>query len=148
MPLPKLLTFAPCEKILQESETKNISLISLLHEIIVDIPESVSIGEKMSTPIPWAIFASWYQEAPTEQMTFRQHCELVGPNGDVLRALHVDFSMTKVIHHSIMRIRGFPLVPGGGQYRVVISIGRPDKEEREEIASYPITVTFRRGERS
>jgi hypothetical protein len=138
--LPRLLAFVPCERIIKEGDTNNLSAISMFTKLSVQLPAR----DKPSTvAMPWQVLVVWRRETEEElRTTYRQSCEIVAPDGHVLRTLTTEFSMATDIVNTLFLVRGFPLAPGGGgRYLLRLSLGESGKD-LAEIATYPLTVSF------
>ena len=64
--MPKILIFAPCDKVIISEDDNTTSLISLIEAFTIGIPEDVQFPEDTSIPIRWHIV----------------HCEIVEGEGD------------------------------------------------------------------
>lgn len=134
--MPRLLLFAPCEKVAID-EGNNPILISVLMEWAVgaagDIPENAIAPQR------WVIFTLWYRLPEDEDREFVQTCELKAPSGRILLSGQISFRMTAIAHRNTMNIGGLPVTPG--EYELSIYLSEKDTEkERELLATYPLVV--------
>lgn len=137
--MPKLLIFAPCERLIREQDTQNISLISVLQTLTVQVPLE-HIDRPIAAPFRWDLLTMWGREVHDEGKKYHETCELIGPSGEVLQSFSSEFSIEKDIAYVIFVAIGFPIVPGGGQYKVVLYLSESGGKDRKEITTYPIDV--------
>ena len=81
--MPRLLLFAPCERVIINTEDNNVTLMTVLSEIGVSWPSS-AMDKLRDTPrllTRWQVIASWLREPGDEGREFEQICELVMPDG-------------------------------------------------------------------
>jgi hypothetical protein len=130
----------PCERIVREVDTNNLSVISIFTRVSVQLPAP---DRPSTVAMPWQILAVWRRESEEDpRTTYRQSCEIVAPDGRVLRTLTNEFSLTTEMVNTIFAVRGFPLAPGtGGRYLLRLAIGERGKD-LEEVAAYPLTISF------
>jgi hypothetical protein len=134
------LLFAPCEKALVD-QNNNISLISVLEELHIDIPEAVDVPTKAVGVIHWDVVALWAPTTDDDAKLYEQRVEVVAPNGMVIAGGNVTFEMrTGRNHRNTVRITGFPVGPPG-DYVLKLSI-REDRDGMlfHEVATYPLRV--------
>lgn len=140
--MPKLLMFAPCEKVIVDKQSNNVSLIAVLQDLQLRLPD-VPIPAKVTVPIRWHIFSMWLREPGDENRRYEQSCELVAPVGAVLARTRSLFSLEKPTHRVIVSMQGFPLAQSGagGEYLLKLYL-RAEREgaEPNEVATYPLSV--------
>ena len=68
--MPKLLTYLPCEKVVVEEQSKNVSVLSILETVTVSLaPGAPAPAPHASIGMAWAIFTLW-QKDPSESGRF------------------------------------------------------------------------------
>ena len=82
--MPKLLAYLPCEKVVIEEESKNISVLSILETVNVTLPKGAPApAQPSSIGMAWAIFTLWQKEKG-ESGEFESKSTLVSPAGELL----------------------------------------------------------------
>lgn len=141
--MPKLLMFAPCEKVIID-QNNNSSVISILQDVQVEV-HSTELPQDAAVPMRWEVFTLWLREASDEGKKFEQICELLTPEGKRAARGTISFEMTKRLHRNVMTLMGFPLVPSGGQYVLRLSLKEAGEDrERQEVAEFPISLSLGR----
>jgi hypothetical protein len=143
--VPKLLIFAPCEKVIIDQD-KNVSLIAVLQSIqiqLLPLPPDEQIPEGVAAPLRWSAIAVWLRELGDDGKRYEQSVELFGPAGTTLAKALASFAFERPVHSQISSFLGFPLVVarGGADYTLKLYL-REEAEgaESREVASYPLSV--------
>jgi hypothetical protein len=134
--MPKLLLFAPCEKVIIDQHN-NPTLISLLSEWNAgtrDLPEKAVAAKQ------WDVFALWQRTDGDGDKEFVQVCELITSSGIKAIAAEISFRMTAPTHRNTITIMGLPINPGRYELSLYIS-ERGAEKARELCAVYPLFVT-------
>jgi hypothetical protein len=139
--LPKLLLFAPCERVIVDKQDNSTSLISLIEGLSVVMPNTEKIPPDAGSPMQWHIVTLWLREPGDETKRYEQTCELVMPDGKISVPARTSFRLERRAHRITVRIRGFPISRTPGDCVLRLSL-REDVEGSEwrEIATYPINV--------
>lgn len=139
--MPKLLMFAPCEKVLID-QNNNPSMISIFQELHVELTPA-DLPEGAAIPIRWDVFTLWLREVSDKGKRFEQICELLTPDGKKAAGGSINFEMATDTHRNVMTLMGFPLIPSGGQYLLRLSLKEAgENQEQRELAVFPITLTL------
>jgi len=125
--MPKLLAYLPCEKVVVEDESKNVSVLSILETVTVSLPGGAPAPrEKASIPMAWAIFTLWQKEKG-ESGEFESKSVLASPAGEPL----VETPVSKLEfgpngrQQVINRMSSFPVgTPGPCQLRLMVKTSR------------------------
>jgi hypothetical protein len=140
--MPKLLVFAPCEKVIISRDDNNPTLIGILTQLRTAIParELERVGtdgdERPMAPFRWAIFAMWQRlEGETDDRLFRQRIEILAPEAHGATVLlesetTFSFSAGSRTHRLTANIPGFPLAQAGDYTLRLLLDG-------EEYGTYP-----------
>jgi hypothetical protein len=138
--MPRLLLFAPCEKVIFDKDANTVSLITILQDIAISVPSDVQIPEDAQAPMVWHALSMWYDESGGDGRQYEQKIELCGPDGKILTSTISQFTMSLSSNRINARFVGFP-VGQFGQYALKLSL-RENKEGEEgvEVASFPLTV--------
>ena len=131
--MPKLLAYLPCEKVVVEEESKNISVLSILETVNVTLPQgSPAPAHKASIGMAWAIFTLWQKEKG-ELGEFESKSVLVSPAGELLAETPVarlGFG-ANTRQQIINRMASFPIwTPGPCQLKLMVRTSR-DGDFRE-----------------
>ena len=132
--MPKLLVFAPCEKVIISQDENNPTLIAILSSLtlqttaeeLAKTATSVegSEGGAVQPPmalVRWSIFSMWLREPEDDEgKDFHQTIEIVSPDDRVLLSnkMTFKFSGTARTHRLTLHVGGFP-VATVGDYAIV-----------------------------
>lgn len=114
--MPKLLLFAPCEKVIVNSQDNTTSLITLLETIGLSLSEKElsAVPDDTSLPITWHMLALWQGEQEDYGKKFIQKFHLELPTGEPTKVsgiMPMSFSLELPNFRSIANLLGFPLAP-------------------------------------
>ena len=139
--MPRLLVFAPCERVIVEQGSGIISLISILQDITVTVPSPPATIESDAVAMTrWYILTIWRRnDNESEGVSFRQRIALNSPTGATFQEIFTDFTLSKATHRNIAAIEGFP-VAAEGQYVLRLSLAPAGSERFDEIAEYPLLL--------
>lgn len=131
--MPKLLAYLPCEKVVVEDESKNISVLSILETVNVTLPKGApSPAHQASIGMAWAIFTLWQKEKG-ESGEFESKSVFVSPAGELLAETPVarlGFG-SNTRQQIINRMASFPIwSPGNCQLKLMVRTAR-DADFRE-----------------
>jgi hypothetical protein len=108
--MPKLLIFAPCEKVLIDQSSNSVSLIAILQEVHYKLPQGVTAEPNSSLPIQWAAMSLWQEETPADVgVEFEQRVALENVAGQVLLENVTKWQFKKANHRIVARILGLPI---------------------------------------
>jgi hypothetical protein len=131
--MPKLLAYLPCEKVVIEDQSKNVSVLSILETVTVTMPQGAAApAPNASIRMPWAIFALW-QKDKAESGEFESKSALVSPSGEVLLETPVaKLSFGANARQQVVnRMADFPVwTPGACHLRLMVKTAR-DTDFRE-----------------
>jgi hypothetical protein len=140
--MPKLLLFAPCERVILARDN-TASLITLLDAININIGPKAEIKEDVLLPFVWHAFILWQREGPEDDLPRRQKVELsfLGSKASATVEGPFEFISGKEKLRCILRIPGLPLPESSGKAMLKLST-RPEGSDGAwtEIATYPINV--------
>jgi hypothetical protein len=136
--MPKLIFFVPCERVIIDEAEKQVSMISVLEALSVNLGEK--IPEDAAIPLQWMALAFWRREDNEVDKYFEERVEMVSPSGEVYAQDAVKFQMYKLNHrvrHSFIGIR----VGMAGDTLIRLSVREADSEaEWRTVAEFPIHV--------
>ena len=131
--MPKLLAYLPCEKVVIEEESKNISVLSILETVNVTLAHGAPApAQNASIGMAWAIFTLWQKERG-ESGEFESKSVFVSPAGGLLAetpAAKLGFG-TNTRQQVVNRMSSFPVgAPGACQLKLMVKTTR-DGDYRE-----------------
>jgi len=136
--LPRLLIFAPCNKVLIDQDN-NISLISIFQDVRIPKPEN--IPHDAQAVIQWDVLTVWGQVPEDDGRTYEQDVMVFGPDGSMTAHTKLQFSMAARTYRNISKIYGFP-VSREGEYSLTLKL--KDMQDDEHFifeATFPMFVT-------
>jgi len=145
--MPKLLVFAPCEKVIVGQGDNSVSLIGLLENVHV-LPggfPTPPLPPNPTAPGRWFAFCLWEASAEDKGVEYEQRIAVLDPNGKGRVESIVLFSMTKPRHRVVLEAPGFPIIPAG-TYNVKLWLRKKGESDwGQELASYPVPQTIAEG---
>ena len=139
--MPKLLAYLPCEKVVIEDESKNISVLSILETVNVTLPTGAPPpGPQASIGMAWAIFTLWQKEKG-ESGEFESKSVLVSPSGELLAETPVATLAfgANARQQIINRMASFPIsTPGPCQLKLMVRTSR--NGEFRELANVIVAL--------
>ena len=125
--MPKLLAYLPCEKVVIEDQSKNVSVLSILETVTVTLPQGTPApAHSASIRMPWAIFALWQKDAD-ESGEFESKSALVSPGGELLLETPVarlSFG-ANARQQVVNRLADFPVwTPGACRLKLMVKTSR------------------------
>jgi hypothetical protein len=136
--MPKLLLFAPCEKVILSEDEHHASLIAILQGFALPPLPTDLAGKKPMLPIPWCVFTLW--ENDHSGNTYRQRWELLSPANVKMLENEMDFTFgsSKLFHRLKTQVIGFPLTEiGTCTLRLLL---KTNGDDFAEVATYPIPM--------
>jgi hypothetical protein len=137
--MPRLILFAPCERVIVEEGSNAISLISVLQEL--------TVGGRTGTPPPdavgpqrWFVLSIWARDGdePSSQR-FEQSITLNGPDGKTFLEMRTTFEIAQKNHRNVALIEGFP-IGAAGRYHLNLKIRPVGQNNWKDAAEYPIDL--------
>jgi len=138
--MPKLLLFAPCEKVIVAQDGNTVSLITILQELTISVPPDVQIPADAKVPMQWYGFSLWQKQPGDEGKRYEQQIELADPDEGIVVSASSQFELTAPAHRILAIFSGFP-VGQFGEYMLRLYLREEkESEEKREVASFPLTV--------
>lgn len=140
--MPKLLLFAPCERVVIDQTDHSVSLISLLTGITASVPfpPDLPMPENTALPMRWYVLAVWKGNSEDVQKTFDQRVVLRSPLGSELLSLDLAFNLANApIVRSVAHLSSFPL-PQFGEYVLTLSLKTTEEESFKTVAEYGFDI--------
>jgi hypothetical protein len=138
--MPKLLLFAPCEKVII-ADDGTTSMITILERINISIPASTELVEDAAIAMRWDVFALWQKEPQDEGKTYQARFTLTTPKGkeQAEGSITLEFAPDKEKFRAVFKSTGFPIADGVCVLRLLLR--EAYIEEWLEMAQYPLLVT-------
>jgi hypothetical protein len=144
--MPRLLIFAPCEKVIIGQGDNNVSLIGILQTLNLTMspapgaPSPIPPSE-LVVPLSWTIFTMWQREVGEEVGTaYTQRAALISPSHKHVVEVVTNFTMEKGLHRIVNGVIGLP-AGEAGTYTLRLWLRRAGSGDWNEVASFPLTVT-------
>ena len=140
--MPRLLIFAPCEKVIIGQGDNNVSLIGIIQNVQVHPkPDGTSkIPPNTLLQSSWNIFSLWQKEAEDDGVVYTQRVVLISRTGKTLVESITGFTMEKEWHRIITSVPGLP-IGEAGTHTLKLSLRRVGSSDWNEISSFPLTIT-------
>jgi hypothetical protein len=148
--MPKLLLFAPCEKVLINQQDNTTSLITLLEFVRIPVPESeeAKLPEGTSIPLSWHVFALWQAEHQDEGRHFEMRFTAEPPKGNGLRTppkmpdavMPIAFEPNKPNYRQTLNVLGFPILPAGTCLLKLAMREIGTGKDWETVATFPMII--------
>jgi hypothetical protein len=107
--MPKLLAFAPCEKVIVDKFTNSPSVIGVLQNMGVFVKAGEVVGRDSIIAKPWSIFSLWRPMPEDKGKKFRQISQIVLPDGNVFFAQVQEFALEERPHYHVVDWLMFPI---------------------------------------
>jgi len=140
--MPKILIFAPCDKVIVSEQDNTTSLISLIEAFTIGISEDAEVPEDASIPLKWHILALWERLEGEEGKNFEQRTQFILPNGreGLGGTMTLDFKPESKRFRAVSIILGFPVSPSGACV-LKLSVREVGQEDWQDVADYSIYIT-------
>lgn len=143
--MPKLLIFAPCERVIIDQNNVT-SIFTILQELRFEAPEPPPDpeGRVPVAPIKWDVLSLWMRTEGDEPGTvYETRFALVDPTGNAIPgfAASVEFTFLegKTNHRVVTTLLGFPIHPEG-RYLVRLWLHEKGEPEGGPVSEFPILV--------
>lgn len=142
--MPRLLIFAPCEKVIID-QNNVISIISVLQELRVELPELPrdTDGKTPVVPMKWDVLSFWTRTDDDEPQTvYRARFALIAPTGTELSGFGSagEFSFeNKINYRLITTVLGFPVLHEG-RHVVRLWLTKKGDAEGDPVSEFPIVL--------
>jgi hypothetical protein len=140
----KLLVFAPCEKVIINSDENTSTLITILESVNTPmIPDEENLPVDVVVPFRWYAYALWSVEAEADYGPYEQRVKLLYPDNDgegLETVLEFTCEPPNRNHRTTIFYPGFPLTPAGTAYVKIELRKRVEDAGWEDIARFPIVI--------
>ncbi len=139
--MPRLLLFAPCEKLIVD-EDGNPTLFTVIQNISVSVPAGQEIPSDVMTPQGWDVLTLWHPEPGDEGKTFHERLEFEQPGGSVPIRGTVKFMFSDgKTQRNKTHVQGFPVGRAGVCWLKLWLHAEGADPSPNPIATFPISVT-------
>jgi hypothetical protein len=131
--MPKLVVFAPCERVIFGQGDNTASLIVLVQRMDFQVPTDQPLPERAGAFARLAIFSQWHRVPEDSEKVFEQKLTL-GMEGEklILEAV-TEFKMLQRVNRLVGQIPILPLVkPGEYSFKLFI------REKGEQVWGAPV----------
>jgi hypothetical protein len=147
--MPKLLLFAPCEKVIIDETTKTTSLIVLLETVHIAIPraDQDKVPRDANIPINWQVLTLWQTEPQDQGKQLEMRFATYLPTGEeigIAGSMLLRFEPGKPNFRGVISIAGVPLFPLLQVDRFVLKLFFREQGAMNEwqfVADYPIMLS-------
>jgi hypothetical protein len=146
--MPRLILFAPCEKVIVDENLHTTSLIVLLEALNIAVPESEQdkIPKDAVIPFSWHVIALWRHTPEDEGKKLEGRFEVFLPTGETLGikgTMDIDFQPGKPNFRNVVNILGFPLHPLLKTDECIFKLffrEKGDENEWQFAADFPVII--------
>ncbi|MDO8434587.1 MAG: hypothetical protein Q7S58_19495 [Candidatus Binatus sp.] len=135
--MPKLLIFAPCEKVLIDQTTNSLSLIAVLQEVHYKLPPGSAVPPNFSLPIAWSALSLWQEESADAGVIFEQRITVENRAGSTLLENVAQWEFTQPNHRIVASVLGLPVYDKLSLNLFFRVVGSRDWHN---VASFPISL--------
>jgi hypothetical protein len=107
--MPKLLVFAPCDRVIVDKFSNIPSIIGVLQNIGMFVKAGAEIQGDIVVPRSWAVFTLWRPSQEDIGKKLRQITQIVLPDGKVFLSQNQEFVMEEKPHYNIVSWIIFPM---------------------------------------
>lgn len=143
--MPRLILFAPCERLIVGGEDNTLTMVAIMSEIYANVPFPLDqpLPENASIPMRWYFGSLWMVGAEEHGKPFVQRIELKSEDGKVLLSSMMPFTMDKVFMRCIIHIQGFP-ISKPGMLKASLAVRAESAVEWSEVADFPMLLSLQR----
>jgi hypothetical protein len=138
--MPKLLLFAPCERVILGQGDNSVSLIVLIQKLQLNQTQAPPFQENATVFARISLFAQWQRSPNDSDKVFEQKFTFGSAGTKPIVETVMEFQMSERILRAIGVLEAFPVVPAG-DYE--FSLWLREKETNwpvAPIAIWPIEV--------
>jgi len=135
--MPRLLIFAPCDRVIFGTGDLSASLIMILHTLQI---HSEATPSTASLLYRFSVFSQWYKSPDDEGKTFEQKVSLARGNENPILENITAFQMTAHVHRIAANFQKLPPLTAG-EYNLVLTVRvQGESQWSQPIASYPLNI--------
>src|SRR5262245_4021414 len=136
----------PCRMSIPSADTNNITLVDVLEQITIPIPQPEKPLERGLFPALFDVVTLWARENDNKPATGFARLSFLGPDGAALICYEypIDLSNNPRVRHT-GRVIGFP-TGKAGRYVFKVEMRIKDEDNWQEVHMLPLIVTIVRPE--
>jgi hypothetical protein len=138
--MPRLLIFAPCERVILGQGDNSASLIVVIQQLQFHLPKGQEIPKDAGAAARFAIFSQWHKSAGDEGKTFEQRILFVVNDEKTRLEAVMEFQMPDRLYRLIANINVMPVLQPGEYSLKLFVREKGEREWGEAVADYPIEV--------
>lgn len=138
--MPRLLLFAPCERVIFGQGDNSASLIVIVQQMQFQVPAGQPIPPGAGAFAHFAIFSQWQRLPADANKIFEQRLSLsIGNENPVFDAI-AEFQMTERLHRLVANVPVMPVLHPG-EYSLKLFIREKGQQNwGNPVADYPLEI--------
>lgn len=139
--MPRLLIFAPCERVILGQGDNSATLVTVIQQMQFQVPSGQPIPEGAGVFARFSIFSQWYKLPADTNRTFEQRIVLSIANENPILEAVTEFQMTERLHRLIASVPMLPVMHPG-EYSLKLFLREKGQQDwGRPVADYPFEVT-------
>jgi hypothetical protein len=134
-----------CEKVITDSETKNLSLDVVEQLTFGGLPPMPPGAKGFVVPVRLSLVSLWYRADPDIGGKCKARIRVLSPEGEEVGTMDTPVDLSSAPRARLISRWDFLLVSRSGLYWFVVSSEKP-KEGWMEVARVPLQVVFAQGQ--
>ena len=135
--MPRILIFAPCDRVIFGIGDQSASLIMILHALQIHgetVPTTASLLYRFS------VFSQWYKSPGDDGKTFEQKVSLAYENENPILENVTSFQLPGQVHRIVVNFQRIPTMKAG-ECMLTLTIRKLGESQwSPPIASYPVSI--------
>jgi hypothetical protein len=143
--MPRLIFFGVCQKAIIDRQDGNVSLITLLNSITVQVLGDTQIPHDAMLTAQWSTAATWHREPDDDGKTFQSRIELVFPSGEMATPpiFGEPFESVAITNTTVTSANLLP-IGEAGEYTVRISLREVGTNDWQDAGNIPLDIEYQR----
>lgn len=141
--MPRLLLFAPCERVILGQGDNSASLIVVIQEMQFHgvLKKGEELPKDAAAVARFVIFSQWHKSVEDEGKTFEQRIVLSIQNEEPILESVAEFRMTDRLHRMMANVPMLPFIKQGEYSLKLFVREKGERDWGKALADYPITVS-------
>jgi hypothetical protein len=140
--MPKLVLYAPCERVILGQGDNSASLIIVLQQMQFHgtLKQGEQVNKGMAAFVHFAVFSQWHKTPGDEGKIFEQRVILVKAGEPIALEFVAEFEMKDRLHRLIANVQVMPMM-NQGEYNLQTFVRQKGSRDwGDVVAEYPIEV--------
>lgn len=138
--MPRVVTFAPCRRVIIDEREKSPSLIGLFDHVNLQLPADEIVPSEAVAALEWHVFIWWLSTPDEREKVFEQKLTLISPDGQEFLSEVTELRFVEAKHRTVAIYPGFPVhLPGA--YSLKLSV-RELEQDWLDVAEYSIELRY------